>query len=505
MNKYFLLLFSILLFDSLYSQQVLSPCGTIQGRSEWLVNYQKDPGIFPRSEATLYVPLTINIVGTDSGKGYILGADLLGSLCTLNDDFADADIRFFIHGDLNFINNSDYMFHQTVLEGADMMFANNTENTINNYIVSQAAGNCGYNLPYAGVCLAINCTQPTDHTWAHEIGHNLSLPHPFLGWEGGVSHDGSVPHSFNNPAPERITYDYTFFQDTLIPDTLIIDTAWVEKVDGSNCTYAADGFCDTKPDYIASRWACDPATGLSPNGMKDPDGVQFQADGSLIMSYADDACSYRFTEEQMGAMRANLLDEKPNLLFNQSEPILIDNPEVNIISPQNGETQPYDQIILEWEPIENATYYVVRISTNTGLTTKLYDAIVSEPRVVAEIEQDFADRDLYWSVIPFNSYDFCHTYSTIGSFVASSVSGTINEKEENLSFYPNILSQGINTLYTDFENTIDKVSIVNINGQEIFREDQISKMISVNNLATGLYLLQIENKGKRIHQKIIVK
>ena len=505
MNKYLLLLFCFLINDIIVAQQVLSPCGTHQGRSQWLKNYQRNPESYPRSEATLYVPLTLHIVGTDKGKGYILGADLLGSLCTLNEDFSDADIQFFIHDELNFIDNSDYMFHQTILEGADMMFTNNIENTINNYVVSQAAGNCGYNLPYAGVCLAINCTQPTDHTWAHEIGHNLSLPHPFLGWEGGVSHDGSVPHSFNNPAPERVTYDYTLFQDTLILDTVIIDTAWVEKVDGSNCTFAADGFCDTKPDYIASRWACDPNTGLSPNGMKDPDGVQFQSDASLIMSYANDDCSYRFTEEQMGAMRANLMDEKPNLLFNQDEPILIDNPDITVISPLPGEVQPYDQILLEWEPVENATYYVVRISTNEGLTTKLFDAIVNEPRAIGEIDKAFSDRDLYWSVIPFNSYDFCHTYSTPQTFVASSVSNTANNELDKIEFYPSILNNESNTIYTKYDSNIDQVSLYNINGQKLFTSNEVNRSLTFDYLSSGLYILSVEHNGITQHQKIIVQ
>jgi hypothetical protein len=504
MNKYLLLIFTVLFTVSSYSQRDISPCGTLQGKSEWLINYQKDPSAFQRSEDVLYVPLRINLVGTNSGAGYILGDQLFGSLCTLNDDYSDAQIQFYIEGNLNYIDNSDYMFHQTILEGAQMMFDNNVENAINNYIVSEAAGNCGYNLPYAGVCLAINCTQPVDHTWAHEIGHNLSLPHPFLGWEGGVSHDGSVSHSFNNPAPERVTYDYTLFQDTLILDTLIIDTAFVEKVDGSNCTFAADGFCDTKPDYLASRWACDD-NGMSPNALTDPNGEKFQSDASLIMSYANDDCSNRFTDEQIGAMRANLMDEKPHLLTNQNEPVLIDNPNVTLISPANGGIEHYENINLEWEAVDNAIYYVVRISTNAQLTSKLYSSIVQGTSVIADIPKGFKGLDIFWSVIPFNNYDFCHTFGEVGTFKTDDISSTNNFYSDKISFYPTLLSDN-NILTTNHNGNIDKIRIYNIKGEEVFKSKNIKKTITLdNNLSSGLYIIEISNDNYVTHQKIVIQ
>ena len=64
------------------------------------------------------------------------------------------------------------------------------------HFVSDPAGNCGYNLPYAGVAIAMGCGGPSDHTWAHEV--ITSVQHP--SWDGnGVSHDGSIAHNFSDP------------------------------------------------------------------------------------------------------------------------------------------------------------------------------------------------------------------------------------------------------------------------------------------------------------------
>lgn len=262
------------------AQAKLHPCGSHPHKSDWLIEYQKNPSSYSsRSGTTLYVPLKLHVVSTDDGVGSMPIEQLYKALCTLREDYLQADIEFFLQGEVDYIKDSDFFEHESVNFGAAKMQVYNEADAINCYIVKTAAGNCGYNIPYAGVVVAINCLGSSDHTWAHEIGHNLALPHTFLGWEGGVSHDGSVAHNFDNPAPSTVTYNYTDFKDRPYPDTLIIDTAFVELVDRSNCNYAADGFCDTEPDYLALRWSCD-AEGLSVVEQTDPNGDKFKSDGS---------------------------------------------------------------------------------------------------------------------------------------------------------------------------------------------------------------------------------
>ena len=280
-KRLFLLGILLFVFKVGFAQNPLGPCGTAPEKSAWLQKYQAAPAAYQKNlDTIIYVPLTIHLLGTDEGLGFFNYRNLMEAFCTLNEDYESANIQFYMEGEVHYIQNTAWFEHETLLEGGQMMFANNVEHTLNCYFVADPAGNCGYALPYAGLAVAKSCANPNDHTWSHEVGHALSLPHPFLGWEGGVSYDDSVPPNFNAPAPLTVTYDYTFFQDTLILDTLIIDTAYVEFVDGSNCGIAADGFCDTSPDYLANRWFCD-GNMESATQQKDPSGATSKPDGTM--------------------------------------------------------------------------------------------------------------------------------------------------------------------------------------------------------------------------------
>ena len=498
----------------LTAQSNLNPCGTLDHRSEWLQNFQRNKGLVDtRGGEKLYVPLTVFVVSNDDGTGEIAASDLVGSLCTLNEDFEDSNIEFYLQGGFKYLSQTEMYTHNTTTDAAYQMFDLNIPNTINCYIVGTAAGNCGYNLPYAGVVVDINCASPGDHTWSHEIGHNLALPHPFLGWEGGYGYDGASVGSsgstqtFSEPAPETVLYNYTLFKDSLILDTLIIDTAYVEKVDGSNCEFAADGFCDTAPDYLAYRWTCDQTTGISLGTMLDPNGESFKSDGTLIMSYANDICAARFSPEQSEAMRANLIDVKSDYLTNQIPAASIEDPSVTYNYPIDGEAQAYDYIELDWEPVENATHYLVQIHFNEELTQPLWESIVTEANAIGEIPELFAERDVFWSVAPFTHYEFCTDLQGSNTFFASNVSSTGEESIRNWNIIPSIVTAG---------NSITIESEDDLNGANIAVRDMTGKLLLNDKLnnntldipstwSTGIYLVQIRSNESIHTQKIVVR
>ena len=515
MQKQLLLLFGLIMCTlSLSAQEInwKAPCGTPPGKSAWLKKYQANPQAYQRNTDTIiYVPMTVHLTGTDDGAGHFRLNNVLDALCKLNADFEESNIRFFLEGDINYLNNSEWFGHETVLEGGEMMLANNVENTINSYFCSNAAGNCGYNLPYAGIALDHSCAGAFDDTWAHEVGHNLSVQHPFLGWEGGITHDGTMPPDFSEPAPTIVTYDYTNFKDSVILDTIIIDTAYVELVDGSNCHIAADGFCDTSPDYLAQRWFCN-TDGESPQTQKDPNGESFRSDGTLIMSYSDDPCQSRFTPEQIAAMRANLYNEKPDYLYNQNPPIEISEAQPILVFPLDEVVQ-YNAVQLQWEAIENATGYVIEVSIlpNFGaITTEYY---TTEPSISLP-DEFLIDRTYYWKVRAFNQYSFCAPESEVGEFITGELSNvnTITALQ-NFSVFPNPQYAG-NDLWISYNIdktlsasiTLQTLSGEVINRQEVQLLNGVHQMkLPVMQLAAGVYFLQMSTQEGTAVEKIIIQ
>ena len=492
------------------------PCGTVSGRSPWLKKFQAQPELYEKNmDTVLYVPLTIHLLGTDEGMGFLSVNNLLTALCTLNEDFEQANIQFFIEGEINYLANSAWNSHDSVPQGAQMMFANNVPNTLNCYILTDPAGNAGYNLPYAGIALSRSYIGAGDHTWAHEVGHAFSLPHPFLGWEGGVSHDGSVPHNFNDPAPPYVTYDYTYFKDTLILDTMIIDTALVELVDGSNCFVAADGFCDTSPDYLAGRWPCNAAL-ESTIVQTDPANVQFRSDATLIMSYANDNCASRFSSQQIAAMRANLQEEKPNLLYDQTVLPVVSAVPATLLLPAPAETVPFNNVYLEWSPVEAATGYVIqisRLSNFPALLTVEYTVTGSNNTLIFDLENN---RTYHWRVRAFNTDHFCTAFSTATSFKTGEISAAESIADAGFfKLYPNPLS-GNEVLHLQLAESnllhLDEVQLLDLSGKQLWRI-AVSEMSFADNtyrinlpasLTAGLYLLKVRGDQGLWVEKVVI-
>ncbi len=498
-NWHLLLIFFLGVNSTTSAQKTaLFPCGTPAKKSIWLDKYQQSPDLYPKAgETLLYVPLSIHLLATDDGAGYFRMNQLLDALCTLNNDYAAANLYFYIQGDIDYINQTSWYEHETVLEGAEMMFQNDIPGTLNCYFVSDPAGNCGYNLPYASVAIAKSCASPNDHTWAHEVGHALSLPHPFLGWEGGQTHDGSMPPVFSSPAPVTVTYDYTFFQDTLILDTLIIDTTFVELVDRSNCHIAADGFCDTPSDYIANRWQCN-NEGVSSFTQTDPNGEIFRSDGSLIMSYSDDQCANRFSTEQINAMRANLLDEHADWLENQ-DPIADISSVPALIAPTEGEPVQFNHVFLEWAAVENATSYLVLVSKLSSFNASLTDVfITTQPNILIESLSD--NKNYYWKVRPYNSHAFCTNYSAYETFHTENMVATQNiQWQGSIHLSPTFIHKG-QTIQLAVEHLSTKeatIEIMNTTGQMIYKNQlplQNKNIIPLpETITSGAYFLVVKS------------
>lgn len=436
MKQLFTLFICLLCSGALLAQdeptkESLAPCGTVSGIEPWLVEFTENPGLYQRSNDTLYVALKIHLLANNAGTGRFAPTRVVSAFKRLNEDFAASNIQFYMLGDWNNLDNTAWYNHDDIPTGIDMMFTNNVPDAVNTYFVSDPAGNCGYNLPYAGIAMSHSCSGANDHTWAHEIGHNLKLPHPFIGWEGKL-------FSNFNPTPDTLTYDYTHFHS--VPDTIVpapLDTATVEYVDQNNCTTAADRICDTKPDYLSYRWDCD-ANSESLVTQTDPAGATFKSDGTLFMSYSNDICSNRFSPDQIDIMRAHLLDVKFSYLH-PGAPAPSVNGVSTLISPINNELVGNQNIELNWTPVEGADRYVVQVSRFAAFTQSSFEMMVSDTTVT--IPQLLINFNFYWRVRPFNSLNVGE-YSSTGTFKTVFVSSTDETAEGAWACFPSLLEPG---------------------------------------------------------------
>ncbi|MCB0706153.1 MAG: zinc-dependent metalloprotease [Saprospiraceae bacterium] len=481
-----LLFFVLLLPVFSYGQTTeTNPCATRDGKSDWLIQYQQNPQHFPNLADTLYVPLTMHLVGDNSGFGYFNYKLLLEIICRLNQDFAPAAIQFYVKGDINYIANSSYNEHNWD-QGAEMMQLNRVDNTINCYIVDDPAGACGYSAYNLGVALKEDCIGINDHTWAHELGHYLSLPHTFYGWEG-------------------TTYDYAE------PAPVQLNNNLVERLDGSNCNVAGDGFCDTPADYLNYRWNCY-SNGFSQTEQHDPSGEAFFSDGSFYMSYALDDCMDRFSDDQMDAMRANLLTEKLDYLYQDDILGPISATPFNVIFPEDGAVvDNYNSITFEWEPIPNATNYFVEFSPFPNFTLVLFKYEVTESQVVStEIPPNYT---LYWRVRPYNFFHTCVEW-TEGKIFSTGDVTSVNTLTglEQLQLSPVPITSG-ESLRLEFqlEEGMDlQLDLLDVSGKKqrslMQSFDAGSQLVHIptSGLSAGIYVLRLHGKAGSISRKLVI-
>lgn len=483
-----------LLFALNLQAQHITPCGTPPIKSEWLTNYQANPEAYTKAEdSLLYVPVTVHVLGTDEGQGYYSIDQIARTFCQLNVDFEPVNIRFYIEGDLNYINNTTWYEHEDYGDGIIMMDENNIPGTFNCYIVETAIGAGGYYSPAADAVALTkgNLNSSTSHTWAHEAGHYFTLSHTFLGWE-------SIDYSFNEPTPEYVD-------------------GWgvrpVERMDGSNCTEAADGFCDTPPDYLSYIFSCD-NMGFSTQQLKDPDSIFFRADGGNFMSYATSACNSYFSQEQQNAMRANLMDARPFLLTNQD---VLDVPvteTVQLLEPAQNEVIT-EALTLQWSSVEDASHYYYEINRlPTFSPSFVIDAgMLTDTFALAENLTN--DLTYYWRVRPLNMTYPCEGEYITGTFMTGEVLPVGIEDVmavKDLRLYPNILSVGQTArLEMESNEPVDiQIHLLDVSGRQVntvFSGQTMgvfSQDIQTGSLSPGLYWVAIAANGVWTQRKLVI-
>ena len=477
--KYFFLLITFFSIGVAFSQTIV-PCATpelSQQQKAFLKDFQSQPQATLRANNTIYLPVKVHVLGNDAGEGYLEKSDIFRIICDLNQDYTTANIYFYLYGDINYINRTSWYDHDWI-GGFNMMSSNNVAQAINVYFVQNASGACGYYSPANdAVAITNSCAGINSTTLAHEIGHYLSMPHTFSGWEG---------HDMSNPIPQNQQ----------------------ERVDRSNCTTAGDGFCDTPSDFISDRWNC-PYGGPA---LLDPNGDTVIPDGTNYMSYSNDACQANFSGQQIAAMRAYITQSKGNITGNASNGfVTLFTPVKN--APANAETLPTTEVTFKWNKVANATKYHLEVSPLTTMIAKVVDVTIAD--TFYTFNQFEPNKNYKWRVKAYAPGNLCTAPTAVTNFNTGSIGvgiPTITATNEVFTIYPNPLSrEGQLNIVLNFDKAATgQIEIYSLTGALLNRIPvQIST--GINNLALdmsdlnkGVYLVRLNTGEERITRRFVI-
>jgi len=453
-----------------------------------------------------YVPVHFHFVGDASGNGKHLERKVLDQLCDLNEAYAPMDIRFYLSPHPTYglfdrsINNNNVYNNQS---NDFLMSARRHPNAINVYVVEEpvpGTAQPGTILAYYSgnndwiVSRKTETQGGHNGTMPHEMGHLFSLSHTFFGWESGTFKPGSVGW----------------------PVAPVISPGGIptERQNGTNCTTAGDYICDTPPDYNFGyeQGNCNPYT----LGAKDPQSTLVDPQETNFMSYFSDCgTNYLFTSQQQAIILSDLASPQRNYLDNTFSPaaLTINTPTNLLIAPIGGPViQYYDEVLLEWQAVPGATYYLVEVDQSAGFGSPILKNYIATgtSKLVTDL---LPNKNYNWRIRPFNEYVTC-AQARASSFKTSLISATRELQNLNawqVSPNPVLGNTSVRLTVEASDHFEASARIVNAAGQQVYQQNDLSfpsgesvVELPVEGLANGIYFILLENQNGREVRKLAV-
>ncbi|MBL7825347.1 MAG: T9SS type A sorting domain-containing protein [Saprospiraceae bacterium] len=509
-----LFILSLFSFLSVQAQEIKGICGmTAEHQHAYddrlIANLAAvESGIAADRGGVQYVPVFFHLTADGTGSGRAREFKALEGLCGLNAAFEPTGIQFYLspHPTLGLfdktISNTNVYTNQF---NELLMNLKRHQNAINFFIVNE----CDYGSnPQGGTILAyyspgrdwVVCRKDeltalaNNSTLPHETGHFFSLQHPFIGWEES---NGFGPGYPGWP----------------IAPVTAPGGGPTEKMDGSNCTVAADKICDTPPDYKFAWFAanCAPYNG----GAKDPMGVLVDPMENNMMSYWDACSTYQFTPLQSAAMSADLSQNDRNYLDNSFTPpsLTVESPTDLLVSPANSATVPfYNSVQLTWNAAPGATHYLVEIDETPGYVTANLQIFITTNTSLALTNLN-ANDNYYWRVKPFNYYATCAPFKSRSFKTSNVATATVDiEGLEAWQVAPNPVEGNQASLIVHTNSGFEaNVQIVDAAGKLVsnlqtvpFAEGANTVELPLDGLANGFYFVVLDNGKARDVRKMVV-
>ena len=463
------------------------------------LNNRFDLGLERVSNNRIMVPVKIHVVQDIGGNSYDFNT-WLTVLCQLNEKYASAGLFFYMKGEPNIIANSSLYRHTSYAQGSQLMDTYNQSRVVNIYFVDLGSiGLCGYatfpgsgsgpsGSAQGGLMMSVPCSQSGNTTLAHEMGHYFALPHPF----DGTSGDPTGPFServtrLTNEPPPRLS---------------------------ANCATAGDRFCDTEADYIGYRWNC---FGFTPSDT-DRNGDTFIPDAALYMSYSNDNCQNRFSDQQIQTMRSTLAGPSASRGYLLLQPPYFVDTLVGTTTPLSpiagGPAQPANWVQFRWRKVDGATSYMIRIRRNNLRVTDVFvqggDTALTYTLPVLQPNLTYT-----YTIRPYNPGWTCAAQSASGTFTTTTGFGTlINETTQNqsLQIYPTVLENNYRKIIIQLDaEELKNITIYDASGRQVQQINQNTPQgerveHEIDPLPTGLYHIRVHGlSGQCYLSKFIVR
>jgi hypothetical protein len=518
MKNFFVLPLLMLAFHGFAQQQ----CGTsfsdqeaTTDRLKANIEYFNKFGI-PENAIT-YIPVFFHLTANTAGDGRAGVKDIFNILCTLNADYAEHNIQFYMvphatYGLVDFSINNDNVYNNQT--NSFLMKLRKHANAVNYYIVGEAqtnnqqpGGAAAYYTP-ANDWIVVNKGYSSlgESTSSHETGHFFSLRHTFYGWESDAQDWQNEPPCFESADPGW-------------PCAPAISPGGTptEKADGSNCSVAADLICDTPPDYNFGYCENPSVCGQYNGGAQDPMCQPVDPMENNFMSYYFNCTDYDFTPLQEGAIKADILSSQRNFLDNNYTPpaLTIATPADLLVSPAQDEVvSDDDTAVLTWNAVAGATYYYVEVDITTTFSSPQLQYFLVAANSTLTVTGLTANKKYNWRVRPFNEYYVCAAAKT-RSFKTNTISSV--EHIEDVAAWavvPNPAGneQDISVTFSTAQQ-VDNLSlnIYDLAGKLIFVQNEITLFpgqsavnIPAGRFSEGVFFVTLIQSGKKETKRLVV-